>query len=392
MKYISLFSGIGGLEHSSIEPLLHCEIDPACASVLRKRFPGADFHADVTSLDPPKVDVVAGGWPCQDISVAGLRKGLAGDRSGLFFEMLRVAKQSGAHSVVAENVPNLLTLESGNAFTSVLEAFALEGFPFVAWRTFNAREFGLPQQRRRVFIIASKERNLALNLHREHQYIDRGPRKKKVSAGFYWTAGLQSICYSVGFVPTLKVGSTLSIPSPPAVEFGDCVRKISPREALAFQGFDPAEFADVSSADVYRMTGNAVPAPIGRWVFDSFEADGTVDIQVSRMFTVGPNGFSEDGSITEVSHPTGPLAANLSDFLDWKDDDNFSERAAAGLLSRLRRSGKPCPESLLRRLVEIAGDPLAGDGISTGSEPATSADEDEVLELVDPDQLALTLR
>lgn len=391
MKYVSLFSGIGGLEHGKVAPTLWCEIDPACGPVLSKRFPKAESADDVSLLDPPSVDVVAGGWPCQDISVAGLRKGLSGDRSGLFFEMLRVAKQSGAHSVVAENVPNLLTLEGGTAFETILEAFRVEGYPYVAWRTFNAREFGLPQQRRRVFIIASKERELALALHREHPPVAGEAREAQQSAGFYWTAGLQSICYSIGFVPTLKIGSTLSIPSPPAVEFDDCVRKVSPREALAFQGFEPEQFDEVSPSDIYRMAGNAVPAPIGHWVFESFEVQTAPEIQVSRMFTVGANGFSDEGDITEIAHTTSRLATNLSDFLDWDDKENFSERAAAGLLSRLRKSGKPCPASLLKKLVAVAGDPHAGDGIPTGAEPGSPVDVDELAETSDSEQLALTL-
>ena len=391
MRYISLFSGIGGLEHPSMAPSLWCEIDPACGSVLAKRFPESDSSQDVASLDPPAADVVAGGWPCQDISVAGLRKGLSGQRSGLFFEMMRVAKHAGAHSVVAENVPNLLTLEGGAAFATVLDAFSADGYPYVAWRTFNAREFGLPQQRRRVFIVASKDREIALRLHREHRSHPAKPRRRKESAGFYWTAGLQSICYSVGFVPTLKVGSTLSIPSPPAVEFGDCVRKISPHEALRFQGFDPTDFSESSPSDIYRMTGNAVPAPIGHWVFETFETGIRPKIQVSRMFTIGPNGFSDDGEIVEVAHVPAPMATNLSDFIDWTDKENFSERAASGLLARLRRSGKPCPERLLGKLVSVAGDPRSGDGIPTGTESLAQLDEDELAETLDKNQLALSL-
>lgn len=110
MRYISLFSGIGGLESSSQTPLAVCEIDPWCQKVLSRKFPEAELSKDVRSFIPPAVDVVVGGWPCQDISAAGLRKGLAGERSGLFFRMLDVAIEAGAHTIVAENVPNLLRL------------------------------------------------------------------------------------------------------------------------------------------------------------------------------------------------------------------------------------------------------------------------------------------
>jgi DNA (cytosine-5)-methyltransferase 1 len=309
----------------------------------------------VTTLHPPTADVVAGGWPCQDISVAGLRQGLAGKRSGLFFELLRIAEDAGAHTIIAENVPNLLRIESGAAFDLVLVSLARAGFTHVAWRTVNAREFGLPHERRRVFLVASQHREIAMSLHRPTPGFDSAAQgSQHGAAGFYWTAGMQSICYSLGFVPTLKVGSALSIPSPPAIHFDNVVRKATAAEVLRLQGFDPMEFDGVPDKDVHRMCGNAVAAPVGRWVFGSIEAADPGRIATTGFGYAADHGFFEGGTKLVVSHEAGPLASNLRDFVDMKERAPLSDRAAAGLIRRLLRSGKPCPISLLRLLFDIA--------------------------------------
>jgi DNA (cytosine-5)-methyltransferase 1 len=318
---------------------------------LQRRFPEARLHDDVRSLKPPRADVVAGGWPCQDLSVAGLQRGLAGERSGLFFELLRVAEAARATVIVAENVPNLLAMQGGVVFRLILEALERAGYRHVAWRTLNAREFGLPHQRRRVFLVAAREPGPAFALHRPldvHEAIS-----EKTCNAFYWTAGLQSICYNEGFVPTLKVGSALSIPSPPALHFDGCVRTASPQECLRLQGFDPADFGDLAAKHLYRMAGNAVAAPVGRFVFGSLEARAGVPAllpvkQVSR------DGYYSERTLHGVTHPAVPLATNLGDFVDLGDRRPLSRRAATGLLNRLARSGKPCPDELRSLLGAIA--------------------------------------
>lgn len=109
VRYLSLFSGIGGLEHGSIPPLLYCEQDAACQTVLRERQPNVEIIGDVRDLtSPPKAEIVVGGWPCQDLSSAGILGGINGLRSGLFFDMVRIAKECKAHTLVGENVPNLV--------------------------------------------------------------------------------------------------------------------------------------------------------------------------------------------------------------------------------------------------------------------------------------------
>lgn len=359
MKYISLFSGIGGLESSSSAPLVYCEADEACRGVLARRFGNASPSADVTTFHPPAADVVVGGWPCQDISVAGTRSGLDGSRSGLFYQMLRVAKDARAGTIVAENVPNLLKLQGGRHFSAVLQALDNAGYPYVAWRTLNAREFGLPHERRRVFLIATHDRATALALFRplpEVRFEEQVAVTPGFCNGFYWTAGLQSICHSEGFVPTLKVGSALSIPSPPALHFDDCVRKATAAECLRFQGFDPSEFAGVPDKEIYRMTGNAVAAPVGRFVVDSVLNPSAEEPLRSAFGRVGAAGLYENGELWEIDLPPSRLTSNLRHFVDATNVSPLSPRAAAGLVSRLYRSGKRCPTSLMELLEELAGE------------------------------------
>lgn len=102
----------------------------------------------------PRIDLLAGGFPCQDLSVAGRRAGLAGDRSGLFFEFARIAETLRPRWVLVENVPGLLSSNGGRDFGVVLGTLADLGYG-VAWRTLDSRFFGVPQRRRRVFILGA---------------------------------------------------------------------------------------------------------------------------------------------------------------------------------------------------------------------------------------------
>lgn len=375
MRYISCFTGIGGLE-ASHEPELMCEVDPEIAEVLRSEFPDQEIWPDVRTLEPPQVEVVAGGWPCQDLSIAGLQEGLRGLRSGLLLDMLKVARRACAHTVVAENVPNLLRLRRGEEFAASLAAFAESGYPHVAWRVLNAREFGLPQHRARVLMIASEHEEVALTLFRPLPALQDGctnAAKKEQAAGFYWTAGTHSINYNHGYVPTIKVGSSLGIVSPPAVHFDDVVRKLLPGEALRLQGFDiqPNRFPSQSSA--YKAAGNAVPRPVGRWVVDGLKLtsetrDGKWVAEQTDLWNHRPYlgtypraGFFTGGQVRERRMSRPQRATNLIDYLDQRSKDRLSPRASRGLLKRLDRSGQRCPTDLRHALVELVARNENGD-------------------------------
>ena len=362
LSYISCFSGIGGLE-GTVAPSHICEIDPECRKVLQSRYPNVTAVEDVKNFIGVTGDIMVGGWPCQDLSIAGRKKGLTGSNSSLFYAFLEVADNAGAHSVIAENVTNLLKMEQGRVFAEVIREFSRKGFRYIAWRTLNARNFGLPHHRNRIYFVASKHPELSLTLFREFPKFESSPTPE--IAGFYWTAGTQSICYSKGYVPTIKVGSSISIPSPPAVHFDDVARQISPREALALQGFDVSDFEGMKKkSDLYRMAGNAVAVPVGNFVVDAVLEDlRPGDYRKERqtgLFDNEPNwaeipetGYFEDDLWTINCAPPKSLACNLSDFIDKTDRSMLSSRAISGLLRRLDASGMKCPKTLRQLLLSI---------------------------------------
>lgn len=183
----SLFDGIGGFPYAAsfygIRPLWASEIIPECISVTQKHFPEMEHVGDITKLyggTLPPVDIITFGSPCQDLSVAsGKRLGLAGERSGLFLEAVRIIREmqeatNGEYPKFAlwENVPGALSSSSRRDFKAVLEAFTEAEVPMpgsgrwanagmvrgrgadLAWCVYDAQYFGTAQRRRRIFLIA----------------------------------------------------------------------------------------------------------------------------------------------------------------------------------------------------------------------------------------------
>jgi DNA (cytosine-5)-methyltransferase 1 len=158
----SLFSGVGGFdlgfEQAGFTVAWQVEADEKARRVLRHRWPSVPIHDDVRTVGAHNlapVEVLVGGFPCQDLSVAGQRKGLAGERSGLFFEFMRIAAELRPSWVVIENVPGLLTSDRGRDFHAVLATLADIGYGDRAYRILDSKYLGVAQRRRRVFIVAS---------------------------------------------------------------------------------------------------------------------------------------------------------------------------------------------------------------------------------------------
>ena len=159
MKFGSIFTGIGGFdlgfERAGMECAWQVEVDGDCNRVLQRQFPDTERHKDVTTLGRlANVDVLCGGFPCQDLSVAGKRKGLAGERSGLWFEFLRIIGLNSPRWIVIENVPGLLSSDEGRDFAVILRGLVECGY-YLAWRIVDAQFYGVAQRRRRVFIVGS---------------------------------------------------------------------------------------------------------------------------------------------------------------------------------------------------------------------------------------------
>ena len=163
LRVISFFAGIGGfdlgLEHSGMRIVAQCEIDKFCQMVLRSHWSGIPLFGDIKSVMPaqlPDAEVWTGGFPCQDVSLAnqGKRKGLAGERSGLFFEFRRLVEARKPKWIILENVPGLLNSNNGEDFRTILDSLGQLGY-CISWRILDAKYFGTPQRRRRVYIVGS---------------------------------------------------------------------------------------------------------------------------------------------------------------------------------------------------------------------------------------------
>jgi len=189
MKFISLFAGIGGfdlgLKRAGMICDSMCEIDKNAQVILRHHFPDAKLFDDVKEIgiathERKSIDLICGGFPCQDVSIAGKRQGLAGERSGLWFEFARIIDELEPQWVVIENVPGLLSSNKGKDFAIIIRWLAERGYG-VAWRVLDAQYFGVPQRRRRVFIVGSfgDGRAAEVLFERESSSGDTPPSREK---------------------------------------------------------------------------------------------------------------------------------------------------------------------------------------------------------------------
>lgn len=219
MKLASLFDGIGGFPlaatRAGIEPVWASEIEAGPVAITKKHFPGMIHYGDITSVCGyliEDVDVITFGSPCQDLSVAGKRAGLAGERSGLFMEAIRIIKEMrGATDgrsprfAVWENVPGAFSSSGGEDFRAVIEelcrvkeqafevptppgskwepAGLVEGDGWsVAWRVLDAQFWGVPQRRKRIFLVADFAGNSAGQILFERESL-RGDSAKGAGEG-----------------------------------------------------------------------------------------------------------------------------------------------------------------------------------------------------------------
>ncbi|PTS84592.1 DNA (cytosine-5-)-methyltransferase [Sphingomonas sp. HMWF008] len=172
MRFASFFAGIGGFDlgfqQAGLSPVFHCEIDPYCQQILKRHWPKVPLHGDIQTLDAetiPDADLWAGGWPCQDLSNANSsRAGLEGERSGLFFDFVRLAEKRQPKWLVLENVSGLLSADGGTAFERVTDQLEEIGYVGI-WFTCNLLDAGIPQHRERIFLIASHQSDSAYEFY-----------------------------------------------------------------------------------------------------------------------------------------------------------------------------------------------------------------------------------
>lgn len=234
MRYISLFSGI---EAASVawgplgwEPMAFAEIEPFCCELLEKRFPAVPNLGDVSGVDwssyRGKCDLIIGGSPCQAFSVAGNRKGLDDPRGRLMLEYARAVRDVEPRWVLWENVPGVLSQDGGAAFGTLLGLLEDCGYS-LAWRVLDAQFFGVPQRRRRVFLVGHLRAQCASAVLFEPECVQGSAPSSAVKreelaaaagrgaacAGFIAGVSVRSrgIGYQEEQSPTLTVGQTAEV-------------------------------------------------------------------------------------------------------------------------------------------------------------------------------------
>jgi DNA (cytosine-5)-methyltransferase 1 len=360
---VGLFSGIGGIElglaRAGHESLLLCENDSSANAVLAARFPDTPKHDDVRTLAalPSGTQLLAGGFPCQDLSQAGKTAGIAGSRSGLVGEVFRLLRNQRVPWLLLENVPFMLQLARGQALEVIVAAAEDLGYRW-AYRVIDSRAFGVPQRRQRVYFLASLEsdpRDVLL-------VDDAGPREREptrpVACGFYWTEGVRGLGWAVDAVPTLKGGSTIGIPSAPAILLpsGDVV-KPDLRDMERMQGFvadwtKPAEAVAKRGAR-YKLVGNAVTVDVVEWIGHRLLAPRAYRPIADAPLRSGapwPNAAYNVGTgrytATCSMWPVRKRARALERFLQFPPEP-LSAKATAGFLARARSGSLRFPPGFL---------------------------------------------
>ena len=199
-KIVGLFAGIAGIEQGfahalddSLETVLLCESWEPAQQVLRTRFPDVPLHPDVRDLRdlPEKVDVLAAGFPCVDLSQAGRTAGIIGEQSGLITHLFEILRHAGRRRddipwLLIENVPNMLMLDKGKAMAYLVTQLNDLGFRW-AYRVVDSRAVGVPQRRRRVLLVASRtEDPRGVLFADDTQGLDEANLRRD-AFGFYWT-------------------------------------------------------------------------------------------------------------------------------------------------------------------------------------------------------------
>jgi DNA (cytosine-5)-methyltransferase 1 len=351
------------------------ENDLSASAVLSRRFPQIPNIGDVRKLKslPAETQLLFGGFPCQDLSQAGGTTGIKGSKSSIVGEVFRLLRKTRVPFVVLENVPFMLQLNRGEAIRHIVTEFETLGYRW-AYRVIDSRAFGLPQRRERVFLVASTRIDPASILFAN----DAGPasevRTPHSAYGFYWTEGSRGLGWAVDAVPTLKGGSTIGIPSPPAIWLADG-RIVTPdiRDAERLQGFEPdwtVPAAEVGRPSYrWKLVGNAVTVLSAEWI-------GTAILSQGSETQVGKEPLPTRGTWPKAAWGSkigGRFAANVStwpvrrastrlpDFLKY-DPKPLSRKATEGFMRRLRESCLNYPDtfwfSLSRHLQLMGGSPV----------------------------------
>lgn len=292
---ISLFSGIGGFdlgfERAGFRVEFQCENQPFCLDVLAHHWPKTprwDDIKELSSADIPVSDVWAAGFPCQDVSLArmGKRSGLRGKNSGLFYEFARLVDEARPRVVLIENVHGLLNSHGGRDFGIILSTLAEFGY-CVGWRVLNSQHFGVPQSRKRVYIVGCYRDQAGPGAILFEPECGGGdapknrPNGEKPLSPFKRVIGnprkggpvTQAIAYCLYACSARHTGTDWSRTYVSYPRRGK-VRRLMPSECEGVMAFPKdwtiphARFGDAEVVDTlrYHALGNAVTPPTAEWI------------------------------------------------------------------------------------------------------------------------------
>lgn len=295
MIFGSLFSGIGGfdlgLERAGMRCAWQVERNKKALDILGRHWPEVGRYEDVRTISRgvEPVDLICGGFPCQDVSVAGRRAGLDGERSGLWFEFARIIDELEPRWVVVENVPGLLSSNRGADFAVIIQWLAKRGYG-VAWRVLDAQYFGVAQRRRRVFIVAGFGDGRAAEVLFEREGVRwnfEAVRKSRQDVAYAITRGTSS-GYRLSVEDNMIVDRTVwdfhrqdgtyrpQTDTAPTVaaKWGTGgnnvpfvgVRRLTPVECERLQGFPDGWTDEQADSHRYHQLGNAVAVPVAEWI------------------------------------------------------------------------------------------------------------------------------
>ena len=370
LRIAGLFAGIGGIEvglnRAGHESALLCEIEPHAQFILRRQFPDIPIIGDVREISSlGGVDLVAGGFPCQDLSQAGKTSGIDGAESGLVREMLRlVGVNRNVKWLLIENVSFMLSLARGQAMAFLTDRLEELGFNW-AYRVVDTRAFGLPQRRKRVILLASPTEDPRRVLFADDVGVQEPVDDGEMACGFYWTEGVRGLGWAVSGIPTLKGGSSVGIPSAPAIwrRSDGMIGTPDVRDGERLQGFEVDWTAEAilqskrGSRYRWKLVGNAVSVPIFEWVGKRLRRPGrfseSKSLVLERPKKKWPTAaWGIDGKRSMVNVSEWPLAEpyqDIEDFLTFELQP-LSVKATAGFLKRFKGSNLRKPDGFVEAL------------------------------------------
>ena len=343
MKYLSLFTGIGGFElgiqqayeDNHLRPIQsdnsprpntqhnianklgqwqcvgYSEIDKYAIQIYEKHFPGHKNYGDITKIkaeELPDFDMVVGGFPCQAFSIAGKRRGFEDTRGTLFFDIARILRIKRPRLLLLENVKGLLSHENGRTFKTIVSTLDELGYD-LQWQVLNSKNFGVPQNRERVFIVGhlrgtsrpkvfpisqSSQGNLKYSggvISAREQWLKDGKHNSRnFSQGqrIYGTDGIsQTLAGQAGgqggktglyqVSKTVRAGGRSSPHGSKqnwdSYDIGNSIRRLTPTECERLQGFPDGWTEGVSDTQRYKTLGNAVTVNVVKEIIKKIKVE-----------------------------------------------------------------------------------------------------------------------